>query len=66
MVRRTDWEQEMEITPLLTSVRKWGAPGRFVKKIFLGGRSEAAELVISTVLKERIFLELLKFEQRPQ
>lgn len=34
----------MEITPLLTSVKKWGVPGHFFGKIFLGavgGRIES-------------------------
>jgi len=43
VVEQTDEGQEMEITPLLTSVENRGAPGRFVGKIFLGfgGRIEA-------------------------
>jgi len=35
---QTDWGQEMEITPLLTSVENRGAPGRFVEKIFFGAQ----------------------------
>jgi hypothetical protein len=36
VVERTDQGQEMEITPLLTSVENGGWPGRFVEKIFWG------------------------------
>jgi hypothetical protein len=36
VVKQTDQGQEMEITPLLTSVENWGAPGHFLEKIFLG------------------------------
>ena len=55
-MEQTDEGQEMEITPLLTSVENRGAPGRFVGKIFLGfgGRIEARKKASSYICTESV------------
>jgi hypothetical protein len=47
VVEQPDQGQEMELSPLLTSVENWGVPGHFLRKIFFesfdgrdGGRNK--------------------------
>jgi hypothetical protein len=55
-VEQTDWGQEMEITPLLTSVENGGCGDVFWKKYFLGLAAAAKEATQVWVAMELMVL----------